>query len=126
MFESDAVYNMKRWKEGKSAHATWGLLGLCVNSPLFRLVNYWLILYQSDLFLSFLRNETTRTLKKRAGSTNTRLDTLLRDEREVQNLEDQQGAHFLILAIYYNRVRETDVKSTSPTLSLNRAYIRRI
>jgi len=124
---------MKRWHGGKSAQGAWGWLVQCVNLPLFRLVAYGSIFYQSVLFMSVLRSKIMRTNKKRSDRSTTRLDALLRDMRAVQKLRRSTKStakdfriSFRILAIYCNRMRQTDVKGTSPTLSLNARFIQQI
>jgi hypothetical protein len=123
------VMQSRTWKigkRGKSAHATWCLLAQCVSLLHFRLITYWLLFYQSDLFISILRSQIMRTCKKRSDWSNTCLDTLLREMRAVRNrgrwrrsaAKDFQ-IHFHILAVHCNRVRDAGVKSASPVLSLN-------
>jgi hypothetical protein len=89
--------------------------------------------YQSDLFISILRSQIMRTCKNRSDRSNTRLDAPLRYTRAVRKCgrSTRSAAKdfripFRILAIYCNRVRQTDVTSTSPTLSINTGYIQQI
>jgi len=64
--------------------------------------------------------------KKRSDRSNTRLDALLRDVRAVRkhgrskwNEAKDFRINFPVLAIYCNRVRKTEVKCISPTMSLD-------
>ena len=74
-----------------------------------------------------------RACKKRSNRSNARFDVLLGDITAVRKRRRSTGiaakdfgVPFRILTIYCNRLRETDVKSASPTLSLNTEYIQQI
>jgi len=74
-----------------------------------------------------------RICKKRPDRSNTCLYPLLRDVRAARKRGRSIGSeakdfwiNFRILAIYYNTVRNTEVKCTSLTLALNTGYIQQI
>ena len=71
--------------------------------------------------------------KKRSDRRNTHLDALLRDViaeqkhgRSTRSTAKDFRIIFRILAIYCNTIQQTDVNSTSPTLSLNIGYFQHI
>ena len=73
------------------------------------------------------------TGKKRSDGTSIHLDALLWDVRALRKCGRSTRSaakhfqiRFRILAIDCNRIREADVKSNSPILSLNRGYVDRI
>ena len=121
---------MKRWRQGMLARAAWGLLAQDIGLSGIRLVNYWLIVYKSDLLISIFSISRMHTGKKISGRNNTRLNALLWDVRALRKggrSTRRAAKHFQfpfpILAINCDRIREADVKSKSPIVSLNRGYI---
>jgi len=122
----------KNVARGQVGTCSVGLVGsMCQLTPF--LVCDLLVIVLPVWSISILRNWIMRTCKKRSDRSNTRLDALLRDVRAVRKcgrstrsaVKDFQ-IPFRILKIYWDRVWQTDVKSTPPTLSLNTGYIQQI
>ena len=106
---------MARGQVGKSDV---GLVGSECQLTMFSVSNLLVGFYQSEFFLSFLRESVLRPCKNRSDRSSKSLDGVVHDVRAVRkrgrstrNTKKDFQTPFRILVISYNRVRKADEKT---------------